>query len=243
MPQELILGAIFLVSAFTMSFAGFGFAMISVPLLILVLPVKTAVAIQFPYCVGLFLYQAWRYRDHFRWSLMKPLVVGTIIGITLGAYLLFYLPESVLKRALAVFVAVVVFINLTAWGQRLSERHAQNPWWGRICGFISGSFSGAYTIGGPPAALYIRSVTSDPNKTRSLLAIFFTGQFVIITVSYYMAGLFSWEKLKVSAMFLPVVIVGAIIGYWAFGKASSRLYRGVVDMMLLATAVILWMRS
>ena len=57
MPDYLALAPIFLVSAFTMSFAGFGFAMVSVPLLALLLPLHQAVALQFPYCLILFLYQ------------------------------------------------------------------------------------------------------------------------------------------------------------------------------------------
>jgi uncharacterized membrane protein YfcA len=53
---------IFFTSAFVTAFAGFGFAMVSVPLLALLLPVKLAVALQFPYSMGLFMYQAWHYR-------------------------------------------------------------------------------------------------------------------------------------------------------------------------------------
>jgi len=66
MVNDAAMAIVFFVSAFVTSFAGFGFAMISVPLLTLLLPVKVAVALQFPYSMGLFMYQAWHYREHFK---------------------------------------------------------------------------------------------------------------------------------------------------------------------------------
>lgn len=243
MPTELALALIFVLSGFTMSFAGFGFALVSVPLLALLLPVKEAVALQFPYCLALFLYQAWRYRAHLDWKLMKPLVLGTALGLAIGTFMLYHLPEVTLKRALAGFIVAVVILNLVPAGKSFMARHAQSPWWGRFCGFITGSFFGAYTIGGPPAALYITSVTDEPLKAKSFLASFFSVQFVLIGLFYGYAGMFSWQGLQTTLIFSPAVALGSALGFWAFAHASNWLYRRVVSLMLLATAVVLWWRD
>lgn len=243
MSHELVLPLIFLISAFTMSFAGFGFALVSVPLLGIFLPIKVAVTLQFPYCLGLFMYQAWHYRAHFDWNQMRPLFLGTALGMPLGAYFLHNLPEATLKRALAIFIALVLVFNSLPASKFLMERVARNPWWGRACGFISGSFFGAYTIGGPPAAVYIMSVTNDPLKAKSFLASFFTIQFVLIGFVYGAAGMFSWQGLRTSLIFSPAVALGSLAGFWAFGKASPQLYCQVVALMLLLAAALLWWRA
>jgi uncharacterized membrane protein YfcA len=243
MQPELALALIFLVSGFTMSFAGFGFALVSVPLLALLLPIKEAVALQFPYCLALFLYQAWHYRAHLEWRHMRPLFLGTALGLGIGAFMLLHLSEVTLKRALAGFIAAVVIFNAIPAGKVLAERHAQSPWWGRFCGFISGSFFGAYTIGGPPVALYIMSVSRDPLKAKSFLATFFSIQFILIAFFYGATGMFSWEGLGTSLVFSPVVAGGSALGFWAFSKASNRLYRQVVAVMLLLTSAVLWWRA
>ncbi|MBU1276350.1 MAG: sulfite exporter TauE/SafE family protein [Proteobacteria bacterium] len=243
MPQELALALIFLVSGFTMSFAGFGFALVSVPLLALLLPIKDAVALQFPYCLALFLYQAWHYRAHFSWGPMRPLVLGTALGLAIGTFMLYNLPEAALKRALAGFIAAVVLFNALPAGKAFVARHAQSPWWGRFCGFVSGSFFGAYTIGGPPAALYIMSVSDDALKAKSFLASFFSIQFILMAFVYGAGGMFSWEGLRGSLIYSPAVIAGSALGFWAFAKASNRLYRQVVSLMLMATAIVLWWRA
>ena len=235
--------AIFLVSAFTMSFAGFGFAMVSVPLLALLLPIKEAVALQFPFCMLLFAIQGWVYRRHFRWDLAKPMVVGSVVGMTLGALLLYQLPEVALKRSLAVFTAAAVLFNLTPLGRRAAQAYAGNHWWGRACGFLSGAFFGAYTIGGPPAAVYIISVGANPREMKAFLACYFTIQFMFIAVFYAWSGMFSWWGARVGLSMIPVVALGALAGVWFFRRASNLVYRRVVNLMLLATAISLWLRA
>jgi len=243
MPQELALALIFLISGFTMSFAGFGFALVAVPLLALLLPIKEAVALQFPYLFGLFVYQAWHYRAHFQWSHLRPLFLGCVVGLSLGTFLLYHLPEQILKRALAIFIVALVTFEAFPAGKILMSRLARSPWWGRFCGFLSGSLLGAYTIGGPPAVLYIMSVSSDRLKAKSFLSSFFSVQLTLLTFVYLYTGLFTWEGIKTSLLFSPVVVAGSAAGFWAFSRASNRLYRRVVAVMLVATAIVLWWRA
>lgn len=243
MHEQLALAAIFFVSAFTMSFAGFGFALISVPLLALLFPVQIAVALQFPYCMLLFAYQAWHYRKHFSWQDMRPLFWGSVAGLALGSFMLYQLPETALKRALALFIVAVVVFNLGKWSKGRTADWANSPWWGRVCGFVSGSFLGAYTIGGPPAAVYITSRTSDPLRAKSFMASFFSVQFVFVALIYAYNGMFTLELFKTTALYTPVVALGSWAGFWIFSKASNRTYRMVVQLMLLAAAAILWWRA
>lgn len=242
MPVEVALGLILTASAFTMAFAGFGLALIAVPLLTLVIPIKLAVPVQFPFLWGLFMYNAWLYRSEVDWKELRPLVAGSVVGITVGTFLLYHLPESVLIRALALFVVFNVLFNLTPMGKKTIARYAQGPWWGRICGFISGAFLGAYTIGGPPIVVYMLTLTSNPAKTKGSLGAFFTFQLLLVAVVYVVLGVFTWESVKISLTYSPLVILGCLAGFWAFGKAPSELYRRVVDILLLATAVVLWFR-
>lgn len=243
MLLDICIGLILSLSGFTMSFAGFGFALVSVPLLSLIIPVREAVAMQFPFCFALFAYQAWHYRRHFFWADMKGMLWGFAAGIGIGTILLYHLPGALLKRILAVFIASVVLFNMTPAGQRFRVQHAHNPWWGHWCGFLSGSFFGAYTIGGPPAALYILSVQKDPLRAKSFLALFFSLQFLIIAVIYTLTGLISLDSLETSIPFTPGVALGSALGFYGFRRASSRSYQKIVDWMLLATSMALWWRG
>lgn len=243
MSFELALGLVFLLSSFTMGFAGFGFALISVPLLAFMVPVQEAVALQFPFCFLLFAYNAWHYHRYASWDHMKPLVLGTVVGLSLGTFFLLHLPEILLKKTLAAFIAAVVILNIAPGSRIWTQYLANSRWWGIFWGLISGSFFGAYTIGGPPAAFYIFSVSSNPYTAKSFLATFFTALFVLMAIIYTATGVLTWNYLQTSIMFTPVVLVGAVFGFWVFGRTSNLVYRRAVDAMLLATALLLWIRA
>ncbi len=243
MPTELAMALIFFLSAFVTSFAGFGFAMISVPLLAILLPVKLAVVLQFPYSMGLFMYQAWHYRHHFKWDHARPFFAGALVGLTLGAFVLNYLPEVLLKRLLAVIVALVVVANFSGFSRRISRRFKESPWLGRICGILSGSFLGAYNVGAPPMVVYIRSVSDEPLVIKSFIATVFSIQFVILTGIYGATGMFTLGSLGTSAAYAPVVVLGALTGFLLFRYASNKVYRMAVDAVLLAAAIILGIKG
>ncbi len=243
-PPDAALSLIFLVSAFTMSFAGFGFALLAVPLLSLFMPVREAVAIQFPYLFALFAYQAWHYRKHLHWSDMKPLAAGVVLGTLLGLTLLYRVPGAGLKKALAILtLALVALMNLSLSDGRLMARWAKNPWWGRFCGLLSGVFFGAYTMGGPPAILYILSVEKDLRRAKSFIASFFTPQFLAIAAIYGYTGLITPESLRISLTFAPLVAAGSAAGFYAFKKASPRMYKRVIHLVLVGTAIALWWQA
>jgi uncharacterized membrane protein YfcA len=231
---------IMFVSAFTMSFAGFGFAMISVPLLSFFFPVETSVVLQFPFCMGLFMYQAWHYRSHFSWQPMRPMMAGTIIGIILGTFFLYHLPDVFLKRALSVFIITVVLYNAAAGRWEFSLKQLESPWFGRICGLFSGSFMGAFNIGGPAAILYFRTVTGSSLKAKSLIASFFSIMYVLLIFLYGMAGFFSLEIFRASLIYTPAVIAGSIAGFKAFHYTSNSLYNRLVDVALLVISLVMW---
>lgn len=223
-----------------MSFAGFGFAMISVPLLTIFFPVKEAVALQFPFCMGLFMYQAWHYRKHFSWPLLHPLLLGTVIGVFVGTFFLHYLPEALLKRILALFIILIVIYNLISARQSFKVKRFEGPWFGRICGFISGSFLGAYNLGGPPVVMYFRTITNNPLRAKSYLSSFFSILYVLLAVVYGATGMFTLQGLRTTFLYLPAVVLGSATGFWVFHRASSSIYNIVIDVALLMISVAIW---
>lgn len=242
MNFELVLGLIFLFSSFTLGFAGFGFALISVPLLTLLMPVQNAVTIQVPFSIMLFTYSAWHYRHHFSWKYVRPLVFGTMFGLSLGNVLLLNLPESLLQKTLAAFIALVVALKILPVSNLVTKHISQGHWWGIFWGFLSGSFFGAYTIGGPTAAVYIMSSTSDPFKAKSFLAFYFSGLFILAAFIYAATGVLTWQYFNLWFMFTPIVIIGFFAGLWAFARVSNLIYRRAVDVLLLFAAILLWLR-
>lgn len=243
MPFEFAAAAILFLAAFTFSFAGFGFPWVALPLLSLVMPLRDAVVFHYPFVLALVLYHAWRFRGHIAWKRHWAILVGAALGMPIGAWVLFRLPESGLKRCLAVFVVLSVITLGSEVGRRFAQRLTASVLGGGITGLISGWLQGAYATGGPPAVLYIMARTQEPKEAKGFLGVYFT--FIVIgTAALYGAGgLFDAHWLKMSLYYSPAVLAGVVLGAWAFKHASTLWFTRAIYVLLTGAAVLLWVRA
>lgn len=243
MATEIQVALIMTLSAFTLAFSGFGFSLVAVPLLALVLPIKAAVAFQMPYALILVAWQAWKYRAHVSLRELWPITCGALAAMPLGAWMLFAASEAVLKRALAAFIVLsIVGLALPA-GRRLGRLFAGRVWWGALWGALSGWFQGAYSTGGPPAVIFIMASDPEPRRAMGFLGGFFTLLYAIMFAIHISTGLFTLQVLRDCAVYAPVVALGALAGTLLFRRASSTTYRWAVQGLLLLAALLLWIGS
>jgi len=229
-------------SAFAMSFLGFGFALIAVPLLAFFMPVRDAVALQFPYCFALCVYQAWHYRRYFQVSDLKPLTAGVIAGLLIGVMLLKSSPEELLKKALAIFIVLAVLVQFSESAIRRLAKCVASHWWGHFFGILTGFFFSTYNIGAP-AILYTIFVHDDPLRVKSFTGTFFSLQFGLLAISYAFTGILTLEGLHRSIIFAPFVILGSAAGFYAFRRTSPAVFKHAIQLILLGSSALLWWNS
>ena len=100
------------IAAAAQAVTGFGFALLAVPLLALVMPVNTAVVVGSIASVAMSVVTAIRDRAHVHWRTATVIVAVAIVGMPLGLYLLVALPAS----ALTALVGVAVLVStLLVW--------------------------------------------------------------------------------------------------------------------------------
>ena len=233
--------SILLLSTFTFSYAGFGFSMLSVPLLSLIYPAAEAVAFQFTYALFLVFYQAYYFRGKIIWKNFLPLAIGAIICMPIGAYALQTFPDELLNRFLSVFLVFAVAINRSFFASRVAELFKNSFLWGLPFGAISGLIQGAYTTGGPPAVVYVRSAVIDPSAAKSILGLYFSMIYLFMLPVLAFGGLFNQKILLKSLFYSPVIVIGTVAGAILFQKTGkNENYQLIVDLLLLIAAILLW---
>ena len=235
--------AIFALSAFTFSFAGFGFALVAVPLLALILPVKAAVAIQFPLMYVVVLYHAWRFGRKVRWRQMAPLFIGAGLGLPLGVLSLSNFSEAAMKQILAGFIVLVVLNNYFNSDWRLRKFFVTSKCLGGFLGVASGWFQGAFATGGPPAVLYVAASDLDPEIAKGLLGNYFAFLCTYLGILFLVNGMLTASIWMDSLKYSPAVVAGVLGGAAMARRVSTRGYRLIVDVLLVLTSVMLWMRG
>ncbi len=240
---ELAAAMILGLAAFTFSFAGFGFAWVALPLLSLIMSVREAVVFHYPFALALAIYHAWHFWGHMIWRRHWAILAGAAFGIPLGVWFLLKLPETGLRKGMSVFIIVSGLTLGIKQGRTLSERVTSSPWAAALIGLLSGWLQGAYAIGGPPAVLYIMASAQEPEEMKSFLGVYFTFICVVSVSLLGLGGLFSPHWFKMSLYFSPAAMGGVMLGAWAFRRASREWFRWMVYVLLVAAAVLLWLKS
>lgn len=239
MDTSLFISCALILSAFTFSFAGFGFGLVAVPLLALVLPVKEAVAIQLPFSVFLVVINSYRYGKSIKWHKLKPLFIGSAVAIPAGVYSLNLVPDTLMKRALALFIVLVVLFERWRQGQGGIGKFAKTNPGGMILGMISGWFIGAYTTGGPPAVIYATARFPEPRNAKGAMGLYFLATDVLIVLLFAMTGLLTVDLLFQALRFTPAVLGGFLAGSYFFKNITKHTYMIGVHLLLVMAAIML----
>lgn len=234
----LILG----LAAFTFSFAGFGFPLVALSLLSLIMPVHEAMVFHYPFVLAVTLYHGLRFRGSIVWRKHWAMPAGAALGMPLGVWYLLSLPPTGLRKGMAVFILLSVLTLSTERGRAWVGRVASFPWGAVLIGLLSGWLQGAYAIGGPPAVLYILATADEAKEVKGFLGLYFAFICVVSASLLALSGLFSLQYLKLSVYYSPAVIGGMMLGAWTFRKANRKWFRRVVYTLLAVTAVLLWVR-
>ena len=214
MQQSLVVIALVLVvSAGLQSSTGFGFALLSAPVLSALLgPVQAVTTITIVGAVvdSLTLFGN-RGRPRPSLADLRVVCLSAIPGLVLGAVLLARLPTRVLQVAIAVSVVVAIV-------HRVQRRRivVNSRWLGPAAGVTWGALTAATTAGGPPLLLYLMHRHDDARTIRDTIV---TANLIRLPLSLTLLGLTgNWHP----APHIPV-LVGAGVTGWALGKLAFQL--------------------
>ncbi len=224
-----ILGA-----AFVRGYSGFGFAMLAIISLSLVLPPAEIVPSIFimDLAAGLHLLPGvWR---HIHWRALLWLSVGCLLGTPVGVYALVHVSPDPMTFALAVFVLLAAI--LLARGHALEA--APGPAVTFATGAASGLFNGSFGIGGPPVILFFFSSPSAATVGRASMIAFFLMTDVMGLAWQGGSGLVSAATLWRAVLFLPVLTLGIWLGNRRFLNADPAKFRRRILYLLMFLALL-----
>lgn len=216
-------------AGFAQGLSGFGFGLVAMPLLPLLMDFKDAVALtvllNLVVCGTTFL----SIRSHYSWKQGFWLVVGACLGVPAGVYVLIKLNEILLLRILG--GVMLLFCVNELFLVRAKPVHLP-LWLGFPFGLISGSLSGAFNMGGPPAIVFSYSQVWSKEQIVAVLQIVFGLSTLIRLVLLGSAGFFS-EPLFVTGLWSVVPLVAAIfVGQRLFKQIPQNILKQAVFLFL-----------
>lgn len=224
--------AILAVASCAQVITGFGYSLLSVPLLGLIVGPVDAVVGSGILVTLVNLVVAVRDREHVRWPIARTVLVAGPAGLPIGLWVLHVLPA----RALSIVIAVVVLGGTVAiWrGLRLSP----SPITIAGAGLLSGILTTSVGVNGPPMAAVFSAMAMPPRPFRATLAAIFVPVGLGGVIGFALTGAISHRAWLLVAIGIPAVAAGWLTGDRIFTRLTS--FRTVVlCALVLASAITL----
>ena len=200
---------------------GFGFSLLAVPVLVLLLGPRTAVPviILLNAVTNVVLFIGSRKAASLRQII--PLIVTGIATVPIGMLLLLALDASVIK--LVVGCVTVLFALAFLTGFRRPVRNETRGF--AVAGVISGTLNGLISTGGPPVILFLTNQGVSKRPFRASLITYFLFLNIATVPIYFAGGLLSSSIAGYAMLLLPALFLGALTGSRLLSRIPERAFR------------------
>lgn len=208
-----LLGCILVLAHTAETILGFGSTLIALALGVHLLPLETLV----PMLVILGLLQSiWLVGRWFRYidwrTLLLQILPMAIAGMLIGIWAREVANEDALKMVLGAFIIIVSLAELAMLFIKKAPG-GQLRWYYRVPLLIGGGiFHGLFATGGPPIVYYASRQFQVQENFRATLSMLWLFLNVGLIIGFLLGGQMDVDKLGMTAMVLPGLIIGIVVG-------------------------------
>lgn len=228
--ELILIAAVVFVSATVNMIAGFGFALLAMPLMTLAVPVAEAVVIVLLLGFCSTAWQAVTLRSHALRPLIKQLTVSAYLGMPVGLVVLNVVNDRPLRIGLG--AAVLVASAFLACQVRLSHIGASLDY---SLGFVSGALNTSLGTNGPPLVFVLQARGLKPDQFRATIATVFMLSNLLAIALFVIDGKLTGDGLIASAIALPPWLAGSSLGAVIRPRVSPTYFRRMVLLLLVTT--------
>jgi uncharacterized protein len=223
------------ISVLAQASVGFGLAIISMPLLLLIMDAKIASPVMAVVSVLIaagVVITSWK---SIIWPAALRLLLATLFGLPLGFFLLLHATAAQVK----IFLGIVL-VGFGAYSLLPFPR----PWlqddkWAFPFGFVAGILGSAFNINGPPTILYGAMRRWDAQRFRATLSGYLVPSSSIIVIGHLVSGFWTrtaWIELLYC---LPVSALAFLLGSWINKKIQPEKFSGLLNFLMIGMGVLM----
>ena len=230
----ILIGSIIFVASMVAGLCGFGFALVSVPFMMLFLSPKTVIPLITISSLALKTALLLEARRHVEWRNVASLMAPGIVGMLIGVWLLTNFGIGSLKLYIGVIITLFALASLLGLRRDFENERAATV----FAGFLAGLLGGSSSIPGPPIVLFFQNQRMAKEAFRANLIAFFLSLYLVTIPMYVLNGLITWELAKASLIFVPPILLGAGAGIRLSHRIDEALFKKIVLVLVTITGFI-----
>ena len=176
----------------------------------------------------------------FQWRLLRPYLVGSVVGIPIGVWLLDVIDPEIVKVAVGSFL--ILYTSYSLFVKNPPVVNVDSKIADGIAGGGGGVLAGLGGCSGPIPVIWTQLRNLPKLIARGIYQPY---NLVVLSGSALVHTLVGNVTAEVGTMFLialPAATVGAIIGIRVFHRISEKLFKQVVLTLLFFSGVLLLVR-
>ncbi|MDE2836526.1 MAG: sulfite exporter TauE/SafE family protein [Chloroflexota bacterium] len=223
-----------LLASTTQGATGFGFVIVSAPVMAVYLDPKLVVPVVLVLGVALGVPLMVHTRREFSIRRVWPMMLAGAAFTPIGTLVLTRLDAPQIKILLGLVAGAVSLALLFGF-----QREARNQRLASIpVGAASGLLTGATGLAGAPVILFFANQGVEQRQFRADIVYYLQAVSFSALPSYIVAGVLTAEAVRLAAVLLPAGVVGVSVGMWLSGRIPALLFRRIALGIVLSAAAI-----
>ena len=218
---------------FTQAASGFGLALVSMPLLLLLMDIKIATPL-----IALIggvseIFMLLHYRHALNFKAIIRLSLASLVGIPIGVWALDVVDAGVITAVLGIIV--ILYSTYALLQFQLPTLANRN--WAYSFGLIGGVLSGAFNASGPAVVTYGTCRNWLPAEFKGNLQAFFLLNSTMTFIAHATSGNFTSSVWQSFLWGMPGAFLGMYLGFKLDGRLNPEQFRKIVLLLLLVLGV------
>jgi uncharacterized protein len=211
--------------------SGFGFTLVSVPLLAIVMPPLQAVSLTVLISTPLAIIRSRREWKDVAWPSAKRLGLASLIGMPIGIAITSHLPDRPLRLIIGIAVAIAGVVLATGFRVR-----SESPLVDVLAGFVSGVLATTTGTNGPPLVIAMHSRRVAPVVFRATLVVIYLFANVVSLGLFWYYSRLNANAVKLTGITFVPMLLGNAAGTWLVPKVNDRLFHRLILGLLFLSA-------
>lgn len=233
--SALLIVVIVFAAAFLQSLAGFGFAVMIMPLFTLALGLQIAAPTVALTALTVYCINVLRFRRALNLGEVARLGAASVLGVPVGIWLLSSVDETLVTRGLGVLLISFAVYTLA----RPATSWVPSRLWVYPAGFLAGCLGGAYNTPGPPAIIYGSLRQWPRDEFRAAMQTLFLVSGMVVVASHLATGHLTGEVLTYYLCAVPALALGILAASRVDHKLDRERFRTIVIVMILVLGLSL----
>jgi uncharacterized protein len=225
-------------------FAG-GAGILSLPLMMLVMPVDLVAATLLPLLILCDMNAIYHHWHNKHWPLVFRVYLPAIVGIVLGALVWWWVGRAgvesynvPIKRFVGIIaILFALYIGAKETSMAWVSRHQPGRKTALVAGLAAGFTSTIAHAAGPIVSLYM--FAQGMGKTLFVGTVAWTFTLINLTkLPFYISvGLVDFSVLRFDVLLVPLIPAGSFLGHWMHHRVSERLFNRIIMVLVFITGI------